>query len=52
MGVRRFDPDHNEKWGVGIPQGLTAAPQKWERNLNSGIGDGQKSGIDGDPLRG
>lgn len=26
---------HKEKWGVGIPEGMTAEPGKWERNWQS-----------------
>lgn len=27
-----FDPDHNEKWGLGLPQTQAPEPQKWEKN--------------------
>lgn len=29
--IRRVDPDHDEKWGLGLPQ-TPAEPQKWEKN--------------------
>lgn len=30
--VPRFDPDHDEKWGLGLPQTPAPEPQKWEKS--------------------
>ena len=33
--VPSFDPDYNEKWGVGLPHTQAPEPEKWQKNWQS-----------------
>lgn len=33
--VPNFDPEYNEKWGLGLPQTQAPEPDKWEKNWQS-----------------